>query len=82
MNNQAEKRANRKKKLKIFKTLFWVLYVFVSVGFYFAIRQVNLGAGVPDDFQQVLLVVLAGSFATIIMIVLAIIAGFFATYTD
>lgn len=79
MNNQARNRTNRKKKLRIFKTLFWVLYAAVSVSFYFIIRQVNLGVSVPDDFQQVLIVVIAGSCATIIMIVLAIVAGLVAT---
>ena len=70
---------NRKNKLQSFKTVFWVLYILLFAFFYWVLIQLRIGSGVPDDFLITLMIVLAGSFATIVMIILGIIAGLFAT---
>ncbi len=70
---------NKKSKLQSFKAVFLILYGLLFAFFYWLLVQLRIGSGVPDDFLITLMIVLAGSFATIVMIILGIIIGFFAT---
>lgn len=79
MHDQNQKRVNRAKKIKRFKASFWLVYTAVFALFYLFMFQVKLPSGLPDDFMHVMMVVLAGCCATITMIILGVVVGFFAT---
>lgn len=72
----------RPKQMKLFQTVFWLAYLAVFGIFYWVVLQVKLPSGVPDDFLQVMMVVLAGACATIVMIILGLVVGLFATVAN